>query len=274
MSKYNERTSRNWGYISEITQKTISEKRVVIAGCGMGSVLADVAARVGFFHFLLIDGDTVERSNLNRQAFLEADIGKNKAIALAERIKAINPEAKVECVSDFLTLENVNALIQQTDIVLDTIDFLDLTAVTALHDACFEKKIPIVTAMNAGFGALAIFIPPVEAEITPFRKIFGLSKDTDISKASYRNHYVDVFTRLAPALDPKVVEIMNHVFKEFANGKPCPAPQLAPGSYTTASLVVTMLVRYLAGDKVLSAPSMIGVDLNRNCQTEILRIVD
>tara|TARA_B100001248_G_scaffold240180_1_gene205948 strand:+ start:3758 stop:4579 length:822 start_codon:yes stop_codon:yes gene_type:complete len=273
MTDYQQRTSRNWGYIEDVTQKKIQEQRLVIAGCGMGSVLAEVAARIGFCNFVLIDGDEVEIHNLNRQAFLNADIGERKVVALKNKLHAINPNINVEVHDEFLTSENVKTMVQTGDIVLDTIDFLDLEAVTTLHDYCFQNKITIMSAMNAGFGSMAIFIPPMEADTTPFRKIFGVTEGMNLKEASYSELYIQLFQRLAPALDPKVVEIMQKVFQKMADGQPCPAPQVAPGSYATGSLVVTALCRHLAGDPVMQAPAMIGVNLNDLCQVEILRLL-
>lgn len=58
---------RNFLYISEANQKRIKNFRIFIGGCGLGSVIAECALRLGFENLTVIDGDKVELSNLNRQ---------------------------------------------------------------------------------------------------------------------------------------------------------------------------------------------------------------
>jgi molybdopterin/thiamine biosynthesis adenylyltransferase len=74
--------SRNWGLISEETQKKIENSIILCAGCGLGALVAIIAARAGFKNFILADGDRVEASNLNRQPFFIAHLGRNKAPTL------------------------------------------------------------------------------------------------------------------------------------------------------------------------------------------------
>ena len=58
----------------------------MIAGCGIGSTIAEACVRLGFEHLTLIDKDRVEAHNLNRQDFAAADIGTPKVDALARRL--------------------------------------------------------------------------------------------------------------------------------------------------------------------------------------------
>jgi len=57
---------RNQGYISKELQEKIQKTRLLIAGCGVGSTVAEAAARLGFCNFILTDGDTVE-DNVRKQ---------------------------------------------------------------------------------------------------------------------------------------------------------------------------------------------------------------
>ena len=73
---YNELVARNAGYIDPATQLAIRSCRLLIAGCGIGSSPAVCAARMGFENFVLVDGDVVDRHNLNRQFYDAVDVGR------------------------------------------------------------------------------------------------------------------------------------------------------------------------------------------------------
>lgn len=77
-SRYN----RNGMYISPEEQTLIKDTPILIAGSGIGSVIAECALRLGFEHINIVDGNSVELSNLNHQNYLMDDIGNNKAEAL------------------------------------------------------------------------------------------------------------------------------------------------------------------------------------------------
>ncbi len=66
--------SRNRIYISEKKQQQIKNFEILIGGCGIGSVIAECALRMGFEKISLVDGDKVEDSNLNRQNYTDEDI--------------------------------------------------------------------------------------------------------------------------------------------------------------------------------------------------------
>ena len=144
---------RNNGYISSPVQDKIRNARVLFAGCGLGSGPVICAARTGFQNFVLIDGDTVDAHNLNRQFFDFDDVGTPKVEALKRHILRINPDAKVDAHVAMLDKNNAAGLVSQVDIIFDTIDFVDLEAVLALHGNAAAQGKPIFTVLNIGFGA-------------------------------------------------------------------------------------------------------------------------
>ena len=74
----NERYHKNVLYISPKEQNNIRDIKIVFAGVGLGSVIAEAALRLGFENFVLIDGDTIELSNLNRQNYDNESVNKSK----------------------------------------------------------------------------------------------------------------------------------------------------------------------------------------------------
>ena len=125
---------------------------------------------MGFTQFIVADGDTVSASNLNRQFYTHDDIGTRKTTALAKRIHEINPDAVVEEVSEYLTLDNISGIVSRADFIFDTVDFLDLVAIVELHDQCELQKKPRITALNVGFDGGILYFP-TDTTVT-FRKAF------------------------------------------------------------------------------------------------------
>lgn len=261
MSNYDELTLRNAGYVSGPVQQAIRDCRVLIAGCGIGSTIAEAAVRIGFERFVLADADRVEPHNLNRQAYVAADVGVLKAQALGRRLLAINPEAQVEVVPEFIDAENAARIVTGCDLVFDTVDFLDLNGIASLHDQANVQGKPLISAVSAGWGAALMYFPADPAKPALFRRIFGLPETGPVVNASYVEHFSVLFQALAKRLSPEIVQAMARALTVMEDGTPCPAPHVSPGSYSVAALAVSCAVRVLAGESVTPAPDLILVDL-------------
>lgn len=252
--------SRNAGYIQPQTQEAMATCNVLVAGCGVGSAIAETAARLGFGRFVLIDPDTISASNLNRQAYTYADIGSPKVEVLARHLQSINPTAQITARQEKLGSHNAEELAAQADFVFDTIDFLDMAGIIALHDACAVAGTPAVTAFSAGFGAVATFFPP-GCPVT-LRALLGLDEHADGSEATAEAALSSLLEPLSHVLDPSSLATAMNSLQQMAAGTPCPAPNLAVGASLVASLSATMAVRHLAGLPVTPAPHLCAVDLS------------
>lgn len=266
MSPYSQLVLRNAGYISADTQQRIRNSRLLIAGCGIGSSLAICATRLGFERFLLVDGDTVDAHNLNRQFYDFADVGKPKVQALREHILRINPEADVEVLQANLDDRNTDAAIARADIVFDTVDFLDLGAILRLHTSARHQRKPVFTALSVGFGALVWYFP-AESPVG-LADLLASDLQASDSSASGGSTYSEVFAsfvqRIAPALDDDVIEQIARVLALLKEGKPCPAPQVAVGSFAIAAMATSMIQDMLAGRAVPAAPSFVVHSFRRH----------
>ena len=117
---------------------------------GVGSWAAEALARTGIGQITLIDLDMVAESNTNRQIHALGDIyGKAQVDAMAERIRAINPECRVTCIEDFVTPENTATVLDNDfSVVIDAID--QVRAKVAMIAFCKRRKLPIIVAGAAG----------------------------------------------------------------------------------------------------------------------------
>ena len=141
---------------------TFAASHVYIIGVGgVGSWAAEALARTAVGKITLIDLDVLVASNVNRQLpALDSTFGQSKIEAMAARIKEINPKVTLNLVDDFLTVENVAALLPsrheakaaaengQPIVILDCVDDMNAKLAIALH--CRFNKLKLVCAGGAG----------------------------------------------------------------------------------------------------------------------------
>ena len=146
--------TRRFGGISRLFGSNglekLSQSHVVIVGVGgVGSWVAEALARTAVGRLTLIDGDTVEESNTNRQLpALDGCYGRKKVDVLGERIKAINPQVELEIKATFLSAENFEEVIPACDVLIDCID--SLQEKTLLVARAKTKARYVLTSGGAG----------------------------------------------------------------------------------------------------------------------------
>lgn len=143
--------SRTAALIGEEGLHRLKNARVAVFGIGgVGGHLAEALARAGVGHIHLIDRDTVSLSNINRQAVaLHSTVGRPKAEVMAERIRDINPDCRVESSVCFYLPENANEFdLSRYDFVADCVD--TVAAKLELAVRCQEVGTPLISAMGAG----------------------------------------------------------------------------------------------------------------------------
>lgn len=148
------RYSRQAHFIGNEAQGKIINSTILIAGCGgIGSFAAHILGRAGF-NLILVDRDVVEKSNLHRQFFTEADIGKPKASVLEKAVKKSNSSLKVSSsVSDIC---DSYMMAEKAHIVIDCMDNMESRLM--LNDACRKLSRPLIYAsaiQNEGVVFLA-----------------------------------------------------------------------------------------------------------------------
>ena len=147
MDKYLDRAAKVLG-----NEKIDSFKNKVILVAGLGGVggtALEALMRSGFDTFLLIDFDTVDETNLNRQIlYTRADFGKKKTEVAKQRILAINPNAKVEILDEKVETGSLAKLTQKIDFVVDAIDYIP--GKLELIQFALNKDIPFISSLGMG----------------------------------------------------------------------------------------------------------------------------
>lgn len=139
-------------------QKKLKQARVLCIGLGgLGSPLLLYLAAAGVGKLGIIDHDQVELTNLHRQILYRTqDLNQSKAILAKQHLLALNPDIEVQAYPQKLTQNNVEALINQYDIIADGSD--NFMTRYLIHDSCFKFNKPYVYASAGQFqGYCALF---------------------------------------------------------------------------------------------------------------------
>lgn len=145
-----EQFSRTEMLIGKDGIKKLQNSKVAIFGIGgVGSYVVEGLARAGVGSFLLVDGDEVDITNLNRQIIATTKtIGKSKVEVAKERILEINPNSNVEIYQEFFMPESKEILDETVDYIVDAID--TVTAKIELVIRANRLGIPIISSMGTG----------------------------------------------------------------------------------------------------------------------------
>ena len=137
--------SRSIGLLGEDNFTLIQEKVIAVFGLGgVGGTALEALARTGFQHFLIVDFDKVDASNLNRQIlYTSKDIGRNKVEAAKERIASINPNVDIKMYQCKAQEFDFN---QRIDFIVDAID--DVGGKLFLAEQAQKHEIPLIMSLG------------------------------------------------------------------------------------------------------------------------------
>lgn len=225
-----ERYSRNRLYLSEEEQQLIKTIPLLFAGSGIGSNIAECALRFGFENITVVDGDIVELSNLNRQNYIEKNLTVSKAESLYKRLKEINPNADIKFISEFITDENLETIIDGQDIAINALDFT--TDIPLKFDkSCQKKGIPVLHPYNLGWGGLLTVIGPDGFQLD---SLTNSNDFNELKMVEYVSTYLRFWEKPNHWLEKIILEYKREVEK-------IPPPQLAIGSWLVAGMCTHIL---------------------------------
>ena len=139
-------------------QKKLKASSVLVIGSGgLGSPLLLYLAAAGVGRIGIVDFDTVEASNLQRQVlFGVEDIGVSKAVAASKRLASLNPHIKIEVHDTMFTVDNARELVRQYDVIADGTD--NFPTRYLVNDACvIEDKVNVYASIFRFEGQASVF---------------------------------------------------------------------------------------------------------------------
>ena len=173
---------RNRDIITLQEQLKLSESCVAVIGCGgLGGQVILLLARLGIGHLVVLDRDTFDETNLNRQALANGkSIGKFKTRVAADVIPSINPGVEVTPYNVMLDSNNAEEILRGSHVVVDGLD--NIAARFVLEKAAKTCGIPLVHGALAGFEGQLMTIFPEDPGLT---LIYGKDwKDKNKSKSA------------------------------------------------------------------------------------------
>jgi tRNA A37 threonylcarbamoyladenosine dehydratase len=145
-----DRFIRTQRLLGEKRFKLLQSKMVTVVGLGaVGGYVVEGLVRAGVNHLRIVDFDTIQPSNLNRQILaLETTLGRPKAEIARERVLAINSECSIESLQLFAGSDTLDQILDpEPDLLIDAIDSLN-PKTQLLHEA-YLRKIPTISSMGA-----------------------------------------------------------------------------------------------------------------------------
>lgn len=147
----NEEFVRTAMLLGEEAVNKLKDKTVAVFGVGgVGSYAVEAIARAGVGRLILVDNDTVAKSNINRQLIaLHSTVGCPKVVAAKERVLDIDPQAEVidkQCFFSAETLDEFN--FDEYDYVVDAID--SVTSKLLLIETAMKHNVPVISSMGMG----------------------------------------------------------------------------------------------------------------------------
>jgi bacteriocin biosynthesis cyclodehydratase domain-containing protein len=220
-------------------QRRLARARVAVLGVGgLGGWAAYALGCAGIGTLVLVDGDVVEWSNMNRQIlYRESDVGSGKAQAAARALRAFNSDVEVEPVARMLRgRAEVEGVIAGADFVVDAADQPVHDIEHWVNEACFRLGIP--------YAMMSQFPPLVRVGPT---YVPGETGCYACQERGWRVRY------------PLFGELAGHRRRH-----PCPAAAFGPACGLIGSLVATDVVHHLSG---LCRPASLGAALTIDMRT-------
>ena len=163
-------------YVSFGQLQALRSMRIGMAGLGgIGSNVALMLARTGATSLVLVDHDSVEKSNLNRQSYFPEDVGKAKTEALTERLRSLDENVRPLAVKERITRDNVRSILALADIWVEALDGAEDKAM--LVEACLSARLPCIACSGmGGFGG-----PPLRVRKLGLLTVVGdFASDVDV----------------------------------------------------------------------------------------------
>lgn len=167
----------------EKLDKLVNSNVLVVGLGGVGGIAAEMIARAGVGRMTIVDADTVDPTNRNRQIpALHSTEGKMKTNVLAERLLDINPDLELKIVPEYFRDEITHKVLEEGnfDYALDCID--TLSPKVFFIKACLDRKIPLVSSMGAGSK-----VDPTQV------KVADISDSYNCKLAKYTRKYLHKF---------------------------------------------------------------------------------
>lgn len=225
---YWEMVSRQMGIVTRSEQERLKDTNITVIGCGgIGGAVTEMLVRMGVGNLTIIDKDTFNVSNINRQIMSSFySVGKSKVNTTHEILKSINPFVNITAFEEEVKEDNVRKIVEGSDIVIDALDNLVTRIIVSRHT--FNSEIPFIHgAIHGTMGQVSVFTGDTPTYEEVF-KLPSLGKDlTEEAVAEVKEMSAEIPPVIAPV--PNIVGCLQ-AFEAFKlitlQGNPIMAPDV------------------------------------------------
>jgi ThiF family len=260
--QYDEAFRINSGILFQEAQEKLHRARATVVGVGgAGGAIAIILARSGVSNFTLVDFDTYSISNINRQIGCFTDtLGLYKSEVIKSEILRINPDANINAISRKLSFDELDDLLDRTDVYFSEADDLAYSN-CSLVMAQSKNKLAICY-MPCGLAGYIMVFPPGLSQIVDPTELFGGPKGLSYeAQVEFQKNPIFRKGRRWHITQGKM-----HIswFKKWCQNE-ATLTQLCPSVWLGASLASMEALKYIAGEwDVVKAPKMWLIELSEN----------
>lgn len=208
----------------------IKRKNVLVIGLGgVGGEATLSLGRSGIENITILDFDTIDITNINRQAFaFNSTIGMKKADVCEKKLLDINPNIKIKKLDIKLDTKNIHDIIVDYDYVIDAIDDIDVKF--EIIKICLDKNIKLISSMGTG------------NKMDPYKL-----KITDISKTSYDPVARILRRKIRDANIKGKIMVLSSTEAKYSNiSNPIPSNSFIPN--IAGLLITSYIINDIVGD--------------------------
>ena len=160
----------------------LQKKKITIVGLGgIGCPAAQYLVAVGIKILKLIDGDLIQKTNLNRQILYSIyDIGKSKAKTAKKKLHGTNPECKIDTISTHLDSKNINKYLYNSSLVIDATD--NWKSMILINQYCVNQSIPLISSSTVGFDSQITLFNNLPTKHLCLQCIFPNKKEPNLAR--------------------------------------------------------------------------------------------
>lgn len=203
-SAYWEIINRQKGILNKKEQLKLKSSKVTVIGCGgIGGAAVEMLARMGVGKLRIVDKDSFDLSNINRQLMSSLEsIGRPKTQVTEEILRSINPSLEIEAFEQELNQGNVKKILKGSDLVVDALD--NLISRILVSRCSFDLDIPFIHgAIHGTMGQITIFTNKTPS----YEELFKLPS----FKEDLTEEIVDKVQKLSQNVPPVIGPVPNIV---------------------------------------------------------------
>lgn len=232
--------------LGEPAIEILHHSTVVVCGVGgVGSYAAEALARSGIGHLILIDKDTVDITNLNRQIMAQYDtVGQDKCDVMKQRIEGYNHCCTVDCIKAFFSKENASEILHGADYAIDAID--TVSSKLDFMESCRSQNVPFISSLGMGNR-----LDPSKVQITDLWSTSGDPLARCVREQARKRQLSGVIPVLFSSEQPRIIQ-HTEINPDGATRKDRIPPASAMFVPAAAGLLAaSSAVRVLLGENIL-----------------------